>query len=83
MKNECNWMMFVGKARNHEEQNLVAYPHDGKIYFFASQDTPPENNCFSITVRILLNRLVLLNTQMCTSVTVASSAIPIQSSKFI
>ena len=76
-------MMFVGKARNHEEQNLVAYPHDGKIYFFASQDTPPENNCFSITVRILLNRLVLLNTQMCTSVTVASSAIPIQSSKFI
>ena len=34
-------MVFVGK--NREEQNLVAYPYDGKIYFFASQDIPPEN----------------------------------------
>ncbi|XP_012880269.1 PREDICTED: PR domain zinc finger protein 4 [Dipodomys ordii] len=28
---------------NREEQNLVAYPHDGKIYFCTSQDIPPEN----------------------------------------
>lgn len=42
-ENECNWMMFVRKARNREEQNLVAYPHDGKIYFCTSQDIPPEN----------------------------------------
>ncbi|KAM4746923.1 PR domain zinc finger protein 4 [Rhinophrynus dorsalis] len=41
-ENECNWMMFARKARNREEQNLVAYPHDGKIYFCTSQDIPPE-----------------------------------------
>ncbi|MEE6477838.1 hypothetical protein FKM82_011652 [Ascaphus truei] len=41
-ENECNWMMFVRKARNPEEQNLVAYPHDGKIYFCTSQDIPPQ-----------------------------------------
>ncbi|XP_071407760.1 PR domain zinc finger protein 4 isoform X5 [Pithys albifrons albifrons] len=41
-ENECNWMMFVRKARNREEQNLVAYPHDGKIYFCTSRDIPPE-----------------------------------------
>lgn len=40
-------------------------------------------NCFSITAGIVLNRLVFLNTQMCTFVTVARSAIPIQSSKLI
>ncbi|XP_041440879.1 PR domain 4 L homeolog isoform X1 [Xenopus laevis] len=39
---ECNWMMFVRKARNPEEQNLVAYPHDGKIYFCTSHDVSPE-----------------------------------------
>ncbi|KAM6287159.1 PR domain zinc finger protein 4 isoform 2-T2 [Spheniscus humboldti] len=42
-ENECNWMMFVRKARNREEQNLVAYPHDGKIYFCTSRDIPPEH----------------------------------------
>ncbi|XP_074258388.1 PR domain zinc finger protein 4 isoform X4 [Saimiri boliviensis] len=42
-ENECNWMMFVRRARNREEQNLVAYPHDGKIFFCTSQDIPPEN----------------------------------------
>uniref|UniRef100_A0A8C8SGH0 PR domain zinc finger protein 4 n=2 Tax=Pelusios castaneus TaxID=367368 RepID=A0A8C8SGH0_9SAUR len=41
-ENECNWMMFVRRARNREEQNLVAYPHDGKIYFCTSRDIPPE-----------------------------------------
>lgn len=34
------WMWL---CRNREEQNLVAYPHDGKIYFCTSQDIPPEN----------------------------------------
>ncbi|XP_062989512.1 PR domain zinc finger protein 4 isoform X2 [Elgaria multicarinata webbii] len=42
-ENECNWMMFVRKARNREEQNLVAYPHDGKIYFCTSCDIPPDH----------------------------------------
>ncbi|XP_061494943.1 PR domain zinc finger protein 4 isoform X4 [Rhineura floridana] len=42
-ENECNWMMFVQKARNREEQNLVAYPHDGKIYFCTSCDIPPDH----------------------------------------
>ncbi|XP_070612331.1 PR domain zinc finger protein 4 isoform X2 [Erythrolamprus reginae] len=41
-ENECNWMMFVRKARDREEQNLVAYPHDGKIYFCTSRDIPPD-----------------------------------------
>lgn len=30
-------------CRNREEQNLVAYPHDGKIYFCTSQDIPTES----------------------------------------
>ncbi|XP_042323097.1 PR domain zinc finger protein 4 [Sceloporus undulatus] len=42
-ENECNWMMFVRKARNRDEQNLVAYPHDGKIYFCTSRDIPPDH----------------------------------------
>ncbi|KAM4039926.1 PR domain zinc finger protein 4 [Anomaloglossus baeobatrachus] len=41
-ENECNWMMFVRKARNPDEQNLVAYPHDGKIYFYTSRDIPAQ-----------------------------------------
>ncbi|XP_053574936.1 PR domain zinc finger protein 4 [Bombina bombina] len=41
-ENECNWMMFVRKARNPEEQNLVAFPLDGKIYFCTSQDIQPQ-----------------------------------------
>ncbi|XP_063303611.1 PR domain zinc finger protein 4 [Pelobates fuscus] len=41
-ENECNWMMFVRKARKPEEQNLVAYPHDGKIYFCTSKDIQPQ-----------------------------------------
>ncbi|KAF7240639.1 PR domain zinc finger protein 4 [Varanus komodoensis] len=42
-EHECNWMMFVRKARTQEEQNLVAYPHDGKIYFCTSRDIPPDH----------------------------------------
>ncbi|CAN2387176.1 PR domain containing 4 [Pristimantis euphronides] len=41
-ENECNWMMFVRKARNPEEQNLVAYPHDGKIYFYTTREIPAQ-----------------------------------------
>ncbi|XP_073506330.1 PR domain zinc finger protein 4 [Phyllobates terribilis] len=41
-ENECNWMMFVRKARNPDEQNLVAYPHDGKIYFYTTRDIPAQ-----------------------------------------
>ncbi|MBN3326658.1 SMC1B protein, partial [Atractosteus spatula] len=55
-ENECNWMMFVRKARQvlatawitgpmhtGEEQNLVAYPHSGKLYFCSSRDIPPDH----------------------------------------
>ncbi|KAJ1166562.1 hypothetical protein NDU88_006961 [Pleurodeles waltl] len=41
-ENECNWMMFVRKARNPNEQNLVAYAHDRMIYFCTSRDIAPE-----------------------------------------
>ncbi|XP_069048114.1 PR domain zinc finger protein 4 isoform X2 [Lepisosteus oculatus] len=42
-ENECNWMMFVRKASTGEEQNLVAYPHSGKLYFCSSRDIPPDH----------------------------------------
>nr|XP_033806592.1 PR domain zinc finger protein 4 isoform X2 [Geotrypetes seraphini] len=38
----CNWMMFVRKARSVAEQNLVAYPHNGKIFFCTSRNIAPE-----------------------------------------
>ncbi|XP_029453139.1 PR domain zinc finger protein 4 [Rhinatrema bivittatum] len=41
-ENACNWMMFVRKARNVAEQNLVAYPHNGKIFFCSSRNIAPE-----------------------------------------
>ncbi|XP_060695842.1 PR domain zinc finger protein 4 isoform X1 [Hemiscyllium ocellatum] len=42
-ENICNWMMFVHRARTREEQNLVAYPHNGKIYFCTSKEIPPNH----------------------------------------
>ncbi|XP_072915441.1 PR domain zinc finger protein 4 isoform X1 [Hemitrygon akajei] len=42
-ENICNWMMFVHRARTREEQNLVAYPHNGKIYFCTSREIPPDH----------------------------------------
>ncbi|XP_041113111.1 PR domain zinc finger protein 4-like [Polyodon spathula] len=42
-ENECNWMMFVRKARTGREQNLVAYPHNGKIYFCTSREILPDH----------------------------------------
>ncbi|KAL0962752.1 hypothetical protein UPYG_G00344890 [Umbra pygmaea] len=41
-ENECNWMMFVRKARNREEQNLVAYPDNGKLFFCTSTEILPD-----------------------------------------
>uniref|UniRef100_A0A3B1IW92 PR domain containing 4 n=1 Tax=Astyanax mexicanus TaxID=7994 RepID=A0A3B1IW92_ASTMX len=41
-EHECNWMMFVRKARSSEEQNLVAYIDNGKLYFCTSREILPE-----------------------------------------
>ncbi|XP_023666207.1 PR domain zinc finger protein 4 [Paramormyrops kingsleyae] len=41
-ENVCNWMMFVRKASSEEEQNLVAYPDNGKLYFFSSREIMPD-----------------------------------------
>ncbi|XP_070977248.1 PR domain zinc finger protein 4-like [Oncorhynchus clarkii lewisi] len=41
-ENECNWMMFVRKARTREEQNLVAYPDNGKLFFCTSAEILPD-----------------------------------------
>uniref|UniRef100_A0A3P9JZE3 PR/SET domain 4 n=1 Tax=Oryzias latipes TaxID=8090 RepID=A0A3P9JZE3_ORYLA len=41
-ENECNWMIFVRRARTHEEQNLVAYPANGKLFFCTTTEIHPE-----------------------------------------
>ncbi|KAM9823749.1 PR domain zinc finger protein 4 [Neosynchiropus ocellatus] len=41
-ENQSNWMMFVHKARRREEQNLVAYPANGKVYFCTTTEIHPE-----------------------------------------
>ncbi|KTF89171.1 hypothetical protein cypCar_00008162 [Cyprinus carpio] len=41
-EHECNWMMFVRKARTTEELNLVAYIDDGKLYFCTSREILPD-----------------------------------------
>ncbi|KAJ0057423.1 hypothetical protein NL108_006090, partial [Boleophthalmus pectinirostris] len=41
-ENECNWMMFVRKARTLEEQNLVAYPSKGKLFFCTTTEIHPD-----------------------------------------
>ncbi|XP_062861785.1 PR domain zinc finger protein 4 [Trichomycterus rosablanca] len=41
-ENECNWMMFVRKARTTEEQNLVAYIDNRKLYFCTTREILPE-----------------------------------------
>uniref|UniRef100_A0A3B4WZW7 PR domain containing 4 n=1 Tax=Seriola lalandi dorsalis TaxID=1841481 RepID=A0A3B4WZW7_SERLL len=40
-ENECNWMMFVRKA-TREEQNLVAYPANGKLFFCTTTEIHPD-----------------------------------------
>ncbi|KAI7791764.1 PR domain zinc finger protein 4 [Triplophysa rosa] len=41
-EHECNWMMFVRKARSSEERNLVAYIDNGKLYFCTSREILPD-----------------------------------------
>ncbi|XP_051976498.1 PR domain zinc finger protein 4-like [Xyrauchen texanus] len=41
-EHECNWMMFVQKARTTEEQNMVAYIDKGKLYFCTSREILPD-----------------------------------------
>uniref|UniRef100_A0A673KEC8 PR domain zinc finger protein 4-like n=1 Tax=Sinocyclocheilus rhinocerous TaxID=307959 RepID=A0A673KEC8_9TELE len=41
-EHECNWMMFVRKARTTEEQNLVAYIDNRKLYFCTSREILPD-----------------------------------------
>ncbi|XP_061663368.1 PR domain zinc finger protein 4 [Syngnathoides biaculeatus] len=41
-ENECNWMMFVHKARSREEQNLVAYLANGKLFFCSTVEVHPD-----------------------------------------
>ncbi|TNN71916.1 PR domain zinc finger protein 4 [Liparis tanakae] len=41
-ENECNWMMFVCKARTCEEPNLVAYPANGKLFFCTTTEIHPD-----------------------------------------
>ncbi|KAF3859539.1 hypothetical protein F7725_021938, partial [Dissostichus mawsoni] len=41
-ENECNWMMFVRKARSREEQNLVAYSANGKLFFCTTTEIHPD-----------------------------------------
>ncbi|XP_077450544.1 PR domain zinc finger protein 4 [Stigmatopora argus] len=41
-ENECNWMMFVHKARSHGEQNLVAYSANGKLFFCTTMEIHPD-----------------------------------------
>ncbi|XP_076009924.1 PR domain zinc finger protein 4 isoform X2 [Genypterus blacodes] len=45
-ENECNWMMFVRKARTSEEQNLVAYPANGKLFFCTTTEIHPDQELF-------------------------------------
>ncbi|XP_043937019.1 PR domain zinc finger protein 10 isoform X2 [Protopterus annectens] len=40
-ENICNWMMFVRPAKNHLEQNLVAYQHGSSIYFTTIKNIEP------------------------------------------
>ncbi|KAM8927531.1 PR domain zinc finger protein 10 isoform 1-T1 [Pelodytes ibericus] len=38
----CNWMMFVRPAKNHLEQNLVAYQYGQHIYFTTIKNVEPK-----------------------------------------
>lgn len=40
-EDDCNWMMMVRPATEHEHQNLTAFQHDNDIYFTTCQDIPP------------------------------------------
>ncbi|XP_035035394.1 PR domain zinc finger protein 15 [Hippoglossus stenolepis] len=38
---DCNWMMLVRPAADHNHQNLTAYQQDDDLYFNTSQDVLP------------------------------------------
>ncbi|CAH2320456.1 PR domain zinc finger 10 isoform X1 [Pelobates cultripes] len=38
----CNWMMFVRPAKNHLEQNLVAYQYGQHIYYTTIKNVEPK-----------------------------------------
>ncbi|KAJ7996747.1 hypothetical protein DPEC_G00240230 [Dallia pectoralis] len=38
---DCNWMMLVRPATDHQHQNLTAYQQDNEVYFNTSQDVLP------------------------------------------
>ncbi|XP_029957474.1 PR domain zinc finger protein 15 [Salarias fasciatus] len=38
---DCNWMMLVRPASDHQHQNLTAYQQDDDVYFNTSQDVLP------------------------------------------
>ncbi|XP_049730879.1 PR domain zinc finger protein 15 isoform X3 [Loxodonta africana] len=40
-EDDCNWMMLVRPAVEHEHQNLTAYQQDSDVYFTTSRDIPP------------------------------------------
>uniref|UniRef100_A0AAY5KCY4 PR/SET domain 15 n=1 Tax=Esox lucius TaxID=8010 RepID=A0AAY5KCY4_ESOLU len=40
-EDDCNWMMLVRPATEHQHQNLTAYQQDNEVYFNTSQDVLP------------------------------------------
>ncbi|KAL0994387.1 hypothetical protein UPYG_G00121540 [Umbra pygmaea] len=40
-EDDCNWMMLVRPATDHQHQNLTAYQQDDEVYFNTSQDVLP------------------------------------------
>ncbi|XP_042199799.1 PR domain zinc finger protein 10 isoform X2 [Callorhinchus milii] len=41
-ENLCNWLMFVRRAQNHLEQNLVAYQYGKELYFTTIKHIEPK-----------------------------------------
>lgn len=41
-EDSCNWMMFVRPARNHLEQNLVAYQYGSEIFYTTIKNIQPK-----------------------------------------
>lgn len=36
-EDSCNWMVLVAPARNHDQQNLVAFQYNAAIYFVTTK----------------------------------------------
>ncbi|RVE65167.1 hypothetical protein OJAV_G00132830 [Oryzias javanicus] len=41
-EDSCNWMMFVRPARNHLEQNLVAYQYGSELFYTTIKNVQPK-----------------------------------------